>query len=126
MSRLGRTVGIASGAAGLLALGIAPSYADGLQRCIDRAGTRNGVPPTCTNEGGTWVASWPAQGEGVPGGFIALIVLGGLIGLAILAWKVTTAQKLARRSGMDPGLATQMTLLTENGLDATYLASSLR
>jgi hypothetical protein len=27
---------------------------------------------------------------------------------------------------MDPGLATQMTLLTEDGLDATYLAANLR
>ena len=27
---------------------------------------------------------------------------------------------------MSPGLATQMTLLTDNGLDATYLAASLR
>ena len=27
---------------------------------------------------------------------------------------------------MDPGLATQMTLLSDDGLEATYLASSLR
>jgi hypothetical protein len=42
------------------------------------------------------------------------------------AWKVTTARSLARQSGMDPGLATQLTLLTEDGLDATYLAANLR
>jgi Short C-terminal domain len=49
-----------------------------------------------------------------------------LLGIAVTVWKVSTARKLATRSGMDPGLATQMTLLTDNGLDATYLAASLR
>jgi hypothetical protein len=39
---------------------------------------------------------------------------------------VTTAQKLAKQSGMDPSLATQMTLLSDDGLDATYLAANLR
>ena len=53
-------------------------------------------------------------------------MVGALIGVALLVWRVSTAQKLARQSGMDPGLATQMTLLSDDGLDATYLASSLR
>jgi hypothetical protein len=128
MSRLGRASVTVGGAVGLLALAASPSYADGLQQCMNQAADHNGEPPICTKVNGTWVASWPdsAGPGGVPGIFIALFVIGGMIGLAMLAWKVTTARKLARQSGMDPGLATQMTLLTENGLDATYLASSLR
>jgi len=55
-----------------------------------------------------------------------VFVLVLLAGLAITVWKVSTAQKLARRSGMDPSLATQMTLLSDDGLDATYLAANLR
>ena len=41
-------------------------------------------------------------------------------------WRVTTAQRLAKQAGLDPGTATQVALLSDNGLDATYLASSLR
>jgi hypothetical protein len=33
---------------------------------------------------------------------------------------------MARRSGMDPDEATAMTLLTDDGFEATYLASNLR
>jgi hypothetical protein len=61
-----------------------------------------------------------------PGGFVFVFVLAGLIGMAVLVWKVSTARRLAAGSGMDPGLATQMTLLTDDGLVATYLAASLR
>jgi hypothetical protein len=53
-------------------------------------------------------------------------VIAMLAGIAMTLWKVSTARTLARQSGMDPGLATRMTLLTDDGLDATYLASSLR
>ncbi len=60
------------------------------------------------------------------GVFVFLFVIGLLVALGITVWKVSTAQRLARQSGMDPGLATQMTLLTDDGLDATYLAASLR
>ena len=36
------------------------------------------------------------------------------------------ARRMAERSGMDPGEATAMTLLTDDGLEATYLASNMR
>lgn len=98
-----------------------------------------GELPTCTQVGedGKWVVSWPEEGPdeemfdngsgtGIPGWFIAVGLLGVASAVGITIWKVSTARTLATRSGMDPGLATQMTLLTENGLDATYLASSLR
>lgn len=40
--------------------------------------------------------------------------------------KVAIARSSARRAGMDPNEATAVTLLGENGLEATYLAASLR
>jgi hypothetical protein len=65
-------------------------------------------------------------GGGAPGWFVGLFVLVIVFGVATTVWRVSTAQKLAKRSGMDPGLATQMTLLSDDGLDATYLAANLR
>ncbi len=65
-------------------------------------------------------------GSGVPGWFVGFFVLVVVLGIGSMIWRVTMAQKLAKRSGMDPGVATQMTLLSDDGLDATYLASSLR
>lgn len=106
-----------------------PAYAGGgLQRCLDKSLEHNGEPPTCTKVGkGQWVASWPDDpGSGSAGGFAFVMVLGVALTVAVVVWKVRTAQTLARQNGMDPALATQMTLLSEDGLDATYLASSLR
>jgi Short C-terminal domain len=57
---------------------------------------------------------------------VGLFVLAVVFGVATTVWRVATAQRLAKRSGMDPGLATQMTLLSDDGLDATYLAANLR
>jgi hypothetical protein len=57
---------------------------------------------------------------------VLVAVIAVLLAIGLTAWKVTTARSLARQSGMDPGLATQLTLLTEDGLDATYLAANLR
>jgi hypothetical protein len=111
-----------------LLLGAAPSYAgDTFQDCVDKAIDHNGEPPTCTKVNGSWVASWPDDSSTAGfGAFVAFAVFALIVGIAITVWKVSTAQKLAKQSGMDPGLATQMTLLTDDGLDATYLASSLR
>lgn len=120
-------------AGGLLVALVGPAYADGggsFQHCIDQAANHNGEQPTCTRVDGKWVASWPDSSPmgsgGIPGGFVFLFFLVAAIGVGITIWKVATAQKLARQSGMDPGLATQMTLLSDDGLGATYLASSLR
>jgi hypothetical protein len=133
MTRLRRGATVAALAfAGLLIGAVGPAYAGGLQDCLDQAIDRNGEPPTCTKVNGTWVASWPDEtaglgpSGGIPGAFVAFAVFGLLIAIAVTVWKVSTAQKLAKQSGMDPSLATQMTLLTDDGLDATYLAASLR
>lgn len=52
---------------------------------------------------------------------VALALAGGSA-----IWRATTAQKIAKQSGLDPGLATQVSLMSENGLDAEYLAANLR
>jgi hypothetical protein len=126
LSRWGSAISLAASAL----LVAAPSYAGGgVQQCMDQAADHNGEPPVCTKVNGTWVASWPdsaGPGGAIPGGFVAFAVLTLIVGIGFTVWKVTTAQKLARQSGMDPSLATKMTLLTDDGLEATYLASSLR
>jgi hypothetical protein len=54
------------------------------------------------------------------------MVVVGLVGLGLTAWRVSTARDLARKAGMDPDQATAITLLGGDGLDATYVATSLR
>lgn len=60
------------------------------------------------------------------GGFEFLFVLGVVASIGIAIWKVTAARGMARRSGMDPNEATAMTLLTDDGFEATFLAANLR
>lgn len=93
----------------------------------------DGVLPTCTMAGdGEWHVSYPASndplgdGGGGGGGFAALFVLALLVGIGFTIWKVIAARDMASRSGMDPNEATAMTLLTDDGFEATYLASNLR
>jgi hypothetical protein len=128
MTRLRRGGTAAALAVAGLFAAAGPSYAgDSFQDCLDQAIDHNGEPPTCTEVNGSWVASWPDDSTaGFGGGFAFLVVLVLVAAIGITVWKVSTAQKLAKESGMDPGLATQMALLTDDGLDATYLASSLR
>ena len=132
MSRHGRrAVGICAALTVLLLEGTDPAFAGRtLQQCMDEGATHGGEPPVCTKVNGSWVPSWPgdprSSGGGVPGAFVLLAVFAVLLAIGLTAWKVTTARNLARQSGMDPGLATQLTLLTEDGLDATYLAANVR
>ncbi|MGZ4429827.1 MAG: SHOCT domain-containing protein [Nocardioidaceae bacterium] len=91
----------------------------------------DGVPATCTYDNGVWTSSYDdgfggGSGSGVPAGFAAFAVLVVIGGIALTVWKVSMARTMARRSGMDPGQATAVTLLSDDGLDATYLAANLR
>ncbi len=88
----------------------------------------NGELPTCRWDGTGWTRSFDSGGTGssVPGGFVALAVLALLAGIAVTVWRVSTARQLARDAGLDTGQATAMTLLEDNGLEATYLAANLR
>jgi hypothetical protein len=63
---------------------------------------------------------------GIPDGFVAIAVLIGIAGIGLTIWRVSTARQMAREAGMDPGRATTVTLLGDDGLDATYIATSLR
>ena len=92
-----------------------------------------GQPSSCTYVNGQWHRSWEDDGfgagsgdPGVPGSFVALFVLALIGGIAFTAWKVSTARRMARDSGMSESDATAMTLLSDEGFEATYLASNLR
>ena len=105
MSRSGRRAAVAAGTAVAFVLTeVGSASADGPLRPVD--------PDT--------------PGDGIPGVFIFLFVVFLIAGVAVTIWRVSTARTLARQSGMDPGQATQMALLSDDGLDATYLAASLR
>jgi hypothetical protein len=97
--------------------------------------------PTCTWDGESWEVSYeegmpggfgdfeegfPGVAPAIPAGFVAFGVLVVLGGVAATAWRVSLARQVARDAGMDPDRATAMTLLSDDGLDATYLAANLR
>lgn len=86
--------------------------------------------PTCTNTGGEWHRSYDSDAfgddSGIPGAFVAFFLLVLVGGIATVVWKVSTARRMARESGMNEGDATAMTLLTDDGFEATYLAANLR
>jgi hypothetical protein len=63
---------------------------------------------------------------GPPAGFVLLLVLILVAGAALMIWQVSAARRMARRSGMNQDDAAAMTLLTDDGLAATYLAATLR
>ncbi|MCW2842937.1 MAG: hypothetical protein JWN22_853 [Nocardioides sp.] len=91
----------------------------------------DGDLPTCTWDGQRWIRSYDDgfsdPGSGGPGaGFAVLFVLVLVGGVAFTIWQVSTARRMARNSGMDTGDATAMTLLSDDGFEATYLASNLR
>lgn len=91
----------------------------------------DGDLPTCTYVDGQWHRSYEDGGfgsddPGIPGWFGFLFVLAIIGGVAITVWKVTTARRMARESGMNQTDATTMTLLTDDGFEATYLAANLR
>jgi hypothetical protein len=115
-----------------LIFGATPSYAAGgdpgpaPDSCFEP--NANGDLPTCTSDGGPWVPTYDnsSPSDGIPGSFIGFVILAMLVGGGFTIYKVTMARRLATASGMDPGQATAMTLLNEDGLAATYLAANLR
>jgi hypothetical protein len=100
-----------------------PGIPDG---CIEWIESADGTL-TCTEHSDLMMGGdgFPV-GDGFPaifGVFFVLVVIAGILGTV---WKVSTARRLAEQSGMDPGDATTMALLTDNGLEATYVASQMR
>jgi hypothetical protein len=66
------------------------------------------------------------DGPGIPGWFVGLFVLIVLIGVGGTVYRVSTARRIARGAGLNEDDAAATALLTDNGLDTTYLAASLR
>lgn len=62
----------------------------------------------------------------MPPGFALLFVLFFLLSIGGFLLRIGVARDIARRSGMDEGTATAVTLLDDDGLAATYVASQLR
>ena len=88
----------------------------------------NGDLPTCTtDDNGKWQVDYPPGGSDNPLAIaVPLFLIAAVVGGGLTAWRVSTARSLARRAGMDPGQATAITLLGNDGLDAAYVASAVR
>jgi hypothetical protein len=98
---------------------------EGFPAKCTRMNAEGQLPDCIQHSDGTWEAVYPTAGAG-GGGFAVLFVLVLVLGVAGTVWKVSTARRMARDAGMDTGDATAMTLLTDEGFEATYLASNLR
>lgn len=69
----------------------------------------------------------PGFGESlIPGWFVGLFVVFFVVGVGITVWKVSESRRMAREAGMDEDRAAAVTLLSEDGFEANYLASALR
>ena len=66
------------------------------------------------------------EGPGIPGWFVAFGFIIVLSGIVTTVWRVSAARNMARRAGLDQDDAVATALLTQNGLDATYIAANLR
>jgi hypothetical protein len=55
-----------------------------------------------------------------------LLVVVIIAAIGITVWRVSTARRIAEEAGLDPGRATAVTLFGSPGLDATYVAASLK
>lgn len=101
--------------------------------CFEQLGPNDEVP-TCEWDGTEWMVVYDEPGmldpgfadPGIPAWFGVLMALVLVAGIAMTVWRLSLARKMATESGLDPDRATAMTMLSEDGLEATYLASSLR
>lgn len=64
-------------------------------------------------------------GGGIPGWFIAFFVLAAILGIGTFVWRISVTRKMAEDAGLDPNTATAVSLLSDDGVGATYLASTL-
>lgn len=67
----------------------------------------------------------PDPGPGIPGWFVALFVLFAIAAVGSIVWRISVARKIASDAGLDPKQATAVTLLSNDGVSAAYLASAL-
>lgn len=64
-------------------------------------------------------------GPGIPGWFIALFILFIMIGIGTTVWRISVARRIAEDAGLNPNTATKVSLLGQDGIDTTYLASTI-
>lgn len=65
-------------------------------------------------------------GSSFPGVFVIFFILAIVGGIVTFSWRISTARRIARDAGLDPDAAATATMLSRDGLAATYLAASLR
>jgi hypothetical protein len=65
------------------------------------------------------------MGPGIPGVFIAFFVVIVVLGIASTVWRISVSRRIARDAGLDPDTAAAVTMLSNDGIDAAYLASTL-
>jgi hypothetical protein len=71
-----------------------------------------------------YALAMPADG-GIPGWFIAIFVLVILAGIGSWLYRISVARQIAEDAGLDPDQAARVTMLSKDGMEATYLASAL-
>jgi len=92
---------------------------------------------TCDYDGANWNVNAPAgsvdpqfgipdDGPNIGGMFALFAILALVVGGIGFAWRVSAARGIAQRAGMNPDDAVTTTLLSHDGLAATYLAANLR
>lgn len=82
---------------------------------------------SCSWDGTAWHKSYEGgmDGTGVPGWFGGMFVLMLIVAVAMFAWRISLARRVARSTGLDPDQATELAILGDNGLEAGYLAGHL-
>ncbi len=121
-----------------------PTYASSMRRLLAIVlvgwvlvvgGPAAAIPESCFQGGGVadteeCTSDYPGFGTdmdtGIPGWFVGLFLLVGVGAVVGAIYRVGMARDMATKAGMDPRRATEMTLLEEQGLTATYLAANLR
>lgn len=100
---------------------------DDLPACTDVLSNPDDfAPDAACVENGTLVEDEVDFGAGIPAVFGVFFVLVLVSGIGFTVWQVSKTRSMARRAGMDPDEATAMTLLSDGGFEATYLAANLR
>lgn len=106
--------------------GVWPTLTSQFPGCASDEHPKRDIAPPETASASTPTLSRVGDGSGIPAGFFVLWVLALLVGIGTFIWRISMARSMARRSGMDVNEATAMSVLTDDGVEATYLASNLR
>ncbi len=72
------------------------------------------------------VTTDPTGAGGFPFAAVLPLIVVLVIAVSVTGYRVSVARSMAQKSGLDPGDATRVALLDQDGVGATYLASQLR